>query len=543
MMARRFAAAVVVACGVALPAAAQTPHAVHDSADVQLHLLTRPATLRHGIGAVNQGAETTAPVAQRFYDQGLAYLHSYSWIEAARSFNEASRLDPASALVLVGLSIAYTQLNQGAAAEQALRSAIGLSSRSSAHDRMHVEVRVRQVAAHAVERDRPGFVAYRQSLDTALQRFPSDAELWLSRGMAEAANSADRGQSSPLSAIPFYEKALALAPRQFAAHHYLTHAFENAGRTAEALKHGTVYAKLAPDVPHARHMRGHALRRSGRAAEAVGEFEAADRLHVSQAAAERIPVALDWHYVHNLDLMGTSFMYLGRMQRAAEALRASFALPTTTLIQTFNKRQWPLFLRARGRHEEARGASAALIKHANPVIQAAGHIESGHAHLAGGNLAGAAAAANAAITALRAARVGAGLATVALETLQGEFYIRAGQRDKGRRLLEGVVAKASAEQGPDEWAQALLTFELTAKAARDAGDWELANAIARTMLQHHPSYAGAHYASGLVAAHKGDRVAARAAFARAEQHWSVADPDLTELEDIRRWQKANATTP
>jgi tetratricopeptide (TPR) repeat protein len=542
-MVRQFAAAVIVGCGVALPAGAQTPHAGHETAGIQLQLLTRPAILRGGIAAVNQPAESTTPVAQPFYDQGLAYLHSYSWIAAARSFNEARRLDAGSALALVGLSIAYAELNQSAAADQAIRSAITLSSRSSAHDRVHIEVRVRQIAAQAASGSEPTFAAYRQSLDHALERFPLDAELWLLRGMAEAANPADRGQSSPPSAIPFYQKALALVPQHFAAHHYLTHAFENAGRTAEALKHGTVYAQLAPDVPHARHMRGHALRRTGRAAEAVVEFEAADRLHVSSAAAEGIPAALDWHYAHNLDLMGTSLMYLGRMQRAGEALRASFALPTTTLIQTFNKRQWPLFLRARGRIAEARGAAAVLIEHANPVMQAAGHIESGHAHLTGGNLAAAAAAANAAIAALRAARVGAGLATVALETLQGEFYLRAGQRDKGRRLLEGAVAKASAEQGPDEWAQALLTYELTAKAARDTGDWDLAGAIARTMLQHHPRYAGAHYAIGLVAAHKGDRVAARAAFRLAEQYWSAADPHLTELEDIRRWQRVNATTP
>lgn len=542
-MARHLFIAIVVACGVTPQAASQTTHAGHDSAAAPIELLARPPTLRGGIGAVSLAAETTAPAAQRSYDRGVAYLHNYSWIEAARSFNEARRLDATSALALVGLSVAYAELNQGAAAQQALTSATMLSPRVSAHERMHVEVRVWQVAAQAGPSDGPEAASYHRSLDRALQQFPSDAELWLLRGMAEAANPADRGQSSPLSAIPFYRKALELAPGQFAAHHYLAHAFENAGRTDDALRHGTAYAKLAPDVPHARHMRGHALRRSGRVVEAIGEFEAADRLHTEYVAAERIPAALDWHYAHNLDLLGTSFMYLGRMRRAEDALRKSFALPTTALIQTFNKRQWLLFLRARGRSEEARAASAVLAAHANPVIQATGRIESAHGHLASGNLAQAAAEANAAIAVLRTARAGAGLATVALETLQGEFYLRAGQRDKGRRLLEGAVAKASAEQGPDEWAQALLTFELTARASRDAGEWELAEAIARTMLQHHPTYAGSHYALGLVADHAGDRAAARVAFRRAERHWTDADQGLRELEDIRRWLKVDAATP
>ena len=181
--------------------------------------------------------------------------------------------------------------------------------------------------------------------------------------------------------------------------------------------------------------------------EAILEFEAADRLHTQYFAAERVPAEFDWHYAHNLDLLGTSFMYLGQMRRAEQALKKSFALPTSTLIQTFNKRQWLLFLRGRGRYDEARAAAAVLASDANPVIRAAGRIESGHGHLIGKNFAQAAADANAAIAELRSAKVGAGLATIALESLQGEFYLRAGPREKGRQLLEAVVDKAGARAG------------------------------------------------------------------------------------------------
>ncbi len=50
--------------------------------------------------------------AQRFYDQGLAYLHNYVWIEAARSFHQALESDANLALAHVGLSYAYIELNQ-----------------------------------------------------------------------------------------------------------------------------------------------------------------------------------------------------------------------------------------------------------------------------------------------------------------------------------------------------------------------------------------------------------------------------------------------
>ena len=531
--------ALVVACATAHQTFAQHSDAEHESVVVPMELLARPVALREGIGTIHHAVSTAPPPAQRLYDHGLAYLHNYSWIDAARAFNEALRLDPKLVLALVDLSIAYVQLNRPVDAQRVLAAASALSSDATPHERTHVVVRERQIVAEAAPQDPMKAAAYRRALDDALRLFPSDVELLLLRGMAETRNPSDRGQSSTTGAIPFYQRALAAGPEHFGAHHYLAHAFENAGRTSEALEHGAAYARLAPAIPHARHMHGHALRRTGRVGEAVVEFEAADRLHTQYFAAEGIPAEFDWHYAHNLDLLGTSFMYLGQMRRAEQALKKSFALPTSTLIQTFNKRQWVLFLRGRGRYDEARSAAAVLASHPNPVIRAAGRIESGHAHLIEKNFAQAAADANAAIAELRSTKVGAGLATIPLESLQGEFYLRAGPREKGRQLLEAVVDKAGAEQGPDEWAQALFTMELAAAAARDAGDWQLAERLAAKMLEHHPAYGGSHYALGLVAAQRGDQDAARSAFGRAQEYWHQADADLKELQAVRAWLKTH----
>ena len=336
----RHIVALVVACATAHQTFAQHSHAERESVVVPMELLARPVTLREGIGTVHHAASTASPPAQRLYDHGLAYLHNYSWIDAARAFNEALRLDPKLVLAMVGLSIAYVQLNRPADAQRVLAAASALSSDTTPHERTHVAVRERQLVAEAAPQDAMKSAAYRRALDDALRQFPSDVELLLLRGMAETRNPSDRGQSSTIGAIPFYQQALAAEPEHFGAHHYLAHAFENAARTSEALKHGAAYARLAPAIPHARHMHGHALRRTGRVGEAILEFEAADRLHTQYFAAERIPAEFDWHYAHNLDLLGTSFMYLGQMRRAEQALKKSFALPASTLIQAFNKRQW-----------------------------------------------------------------------------------------------------------------------------------------------------------------------------------------------------------
>src|SRR5262249_37358038 len=154
-----------------------------------------------------------------------------------------------------------------------------------------------------------------------------------------------------------------LAPAHFAPHHYLTHAYENTNRIQEALVEAMVYARMAPEVPHARHMYGHDLRRVGRIDEAIAEFSAADARETAYFKAEQISPAFDWHYQHNLDLLGTSYQYVGQMAKAEERLKASFAIPSSLLQQEFNKREWPMFLVARGRYKEALDAAGALIAH------------------------------------------------------------------------------------------------------------------------------------------------------------------------------------
>ena len=224
------------------------------------------------------------------------------------------------------------------------------------------------------------------------------------------------------------------------------------------------------------------------------------------------------------------------MKRAETLLKSSFALPTNLLVQAYNKREWPMFLRARGRYAEAEAAAKTLMADPNPVVQATGHIEAGHVMLAQNRWADGASAANAALRLLRTAP-GGGIAAAALLALQGEFNLRTADRTKGRATLEEAVRRMRAAPGPDAWAQALFQIEAIARAARTVGDWELAGQMAKQMIDHDPSYAGSHYARGLAAEHDDDAGTAKAEFALAAKLWAKADSDLPELAEARRKSK------
>ena len=519
------------------PSAAGQVHAAHSVPVIPQALLERPVTLRAGIGRAHDQVTTVSAEAQSFYDQGLSYLHSYVWIEAARSFHQALRTDPGLALANVGLSYAYIELNKPEDARRALERARALAPKVSDHERRHIEARSLQMAAEDNPRDATRLVAYRKALDAAVAVFPSDVELLLKRGMAESPDPADRGQGSGAGSLPFYEQALKASPNHFAARHYLAHAAENTGRMIEALAHAASFSTQAAEVPHARHMHGHALRRSGRPAGAIAEFEAADRLQRAYFSREKVAPEFDWHHQHNLDLLSSSYQYQGRMRKAEPLLKQSFSLPSNLLVQVVNKREWPMFLLARNRPVEALAAAKVLIGHPHPVVQATGHIEAGFALLATKRYGEAAAESNAALKALRSAQDGQALAAIALEALQGEFLLRTAQREKGRQAMERAGQKWHALPGPDAWSQSLFRLEALARAARDVGDWPFAARLAQLMLEHDPAYGGTHYALALVAEHDGNAATARREFDLALKAWSAADRDLPELAIARRGVK------
>src|SRR5437879_11571866 len=142
--------AILQVCFLALwvaPAMAQ--HDGHEGHEVvgwvPNEILERPLPLRRDIGNLHEKMTTSSAEAQAFYDQGLNYLASYVWIEAARSFHQALRLDPSSSAPYVGLCDVYVQLQYVAAARRAIERAQSLSGQITETERQCMEIRVRTV--------------------------------------------------------------------------------------------------------------------------------------------------------------------------------------------------------------------------------------------------------------------------------------------------------------------------------------------------------------------------------------------------------------
>ena len=64
-----------------------------------------PAKLMSGQGDVQFAITTSNPMAQKFFDQGVAQMHSFWATEAERSFRQAAELDPEAPMPWWGVAM------------------------------------------------------------------------------------------------------------------------------------------------------------------------------------------------------------------------------------------------------------------------------------------------------------------------------------------------------------------------------------------------------------------------------------------------------
>jgi tetratricopeptide (TPR) repeat protein len=503
-------------------------------------LLQRPVELRDGIGNSQENVTTKSREAQALYDQGLNYLESYVWIESARSFYQALRLDPNLAMAYIGLSRVYSGLDNAIAAKQFFEKANALSSNVSEGERRRIEIREKQLDALENLEDASKNQAYKKSIENALASDLDDPQLWLLRGNAEEANASGRGQRGTASSIAFYEQVLKLKPDHASAHHYLVHTYESIGQIDKALEHGEVYARLVPSIPHAVHMWAHDLRRVGRIDEAIVQFKKADELERSYYQKENIDPQLDWHHGHNLDLLATCYQHKGQMKLAEKTMREAWGLRANEAYRAFSLREYPNFLIHRARYEEAFSASSELAKSKFVQARVAGHALAGQALIGLGKIDDARKELELATRELEEVpRVTYGInpnrAAVDpwVQALRGELLLRTGNKEQGKEILQSLLHSLRTAPGADAWAQGLFRLEAIARTARETDTWDLAESTAKEMMAHDSAYAGSHLAMALVNEHQGNEEAAAKSLNSANQFWRDADADLPELKLIR----------
>ena len=248
-LAAAFAAA--LATGIAQSAAAQ------DAAEQRL-------------GAVH--FETSCnETAQRRFDRGMRYQHSF-WYRASKDiFEDALKADPDCAIAYWGIATSLllnpfgvppaANLAEGLAAIQKGK-AIGAKT---PREREFIDALGVFYTDYDKIDHRARVQAYLKAMAAVAQHYPQDdeAQIYYALALDVAASPADKTYSNQLKAAAILEDIFKRQPQHPGVAHYLIHSYDYPPIAEKGLDAATRYSKIAPTAPHAQHMPSHIFTRVG----------------------------------------------------------------------------------------------------------------------------------------------------------------------------------------------------------------------------------------------------------------------------------------
>jgi tetratricopeptide (TPR) repeat protein len=296
----------------------------------------KPATLVQGLGNHHHPVSTKNAQAQRFFDQGLAYVYAFNHQEAIRSFRRGALLDPNLAMAHWGIALALgpnynaAELStaQANAAQAALARAQVLGANATGNEQAYIAALVARFAEPLAHDPAMAAQNYRDAMRAVMQRYPGDpdaATLFADAAMVlrpwrlwNKDGTPAEGTAEILSAL---ESVLARDPNHIGANHFYIHAIEASPYPERALASADRLPRLAPAAGHLVHMAAHIYDRVGdhaASARANAAAVAADRAYFRQSTA---PNPYQGYYAHNLHFLAIAHTLQGRYRDAIKAAR------------------------------------------------------------------------------------------------------------------------------------------------------------------------------------------------------------------------------
>lgn len=377
-------------------------------AGAQAHAQDSPP-LYSDLGDHHYAITTEAPLAQRYFDQGLRLYYAFNHAESIRAFEEAARLDPGCAMCYWGIAMAYgpninlpMDAESGVAAYEALQRALSVAERAAPKERALIDALVPRYAAEPPE-DRAALdSAYARAMKRVAEQYPDDVEVAtlyaealmdLSPWYYWTKDGEPRPDTPEL--LEQLERVLAANPNHPGANHFYIHAVEEV-QPERAVDAAERLAGLMPGAGHVVHMPGHIYIRVGRYEDAIRANEHA--VHADETYIRDQNPALGvytvGYYPHNYDFLAFAASMIGRSGQAIAAAEkmASLApmemlyIPGLTLLQNHHTRHLQLKVRF-GRWDEILEAPAPPED--LPLARGIWHYARGRALTARGDAAGA----------------------------------------------------------------------------------------------------------------------------------------------------------
>ena len=223
--------------------------------------------------------------AQKAFDRGMLYQHSFWYRASRRTFEEALKTDPKCGIAYWGIALsalenphvppAAKNLADGSAAIEAGKSLGAKTQR----ERDYIDALSRFYADHEKVDHRTRVQAYLKAMEDLVQRYPKDDEAKIAYAIAlnVAASPVDKTYANQLKGAALLEPIFKRQPNHPGVAHYLIHLHDYPPMAEKGLEAARRYSKIAAAAPHAQHMPSHIFTR-------VGYWEELDQVELDLGA-------------------------------------------------------------------------------------------------------------------------------------------------------------------------------------------------------------------------------------------------------------------
>lgn len=507
-----------------------------------------------GLGTHGRKVSTTSADAQKYFNQGLAFLYAFNHDEAIRSFQEAARLDPSCAMAWWGIAIANgPHINNPAvpeprakAAWEALAKAKAAAASAFPVEQDLISALEKRYADPQPADRKPLDEAYAAAMRQLWKKYPHDADV----GALFAESMMDlrpwdlwtldfQPQPGTEEIVTTLEAALKLDPNHPLALHLYIHAVEASPHPEKAAAPADRLRDLQPGLGHLVHMPSHIDVRLGAWKKAV---IANEKAIVADANYQKKSPRQDFYQVymaHNRHMLayaciqrGESAKALKAVQEMAAAVPPEWVKENAAVVDGFTAMPLEVLVRF-GKWDEV--LAAPEPPEFLPIARAMRHCARGVAFAAKKDVAEArqeqaaflAAKAKVPDEAVFSNNKGQDLLAVAEHLLAGEILYRDGKVDEAIAALQEAIGREDRLRyaEPPDWLRPVRhTLGATLLSEGRAAE---AEQVYREDLARYPYNGWSLYGLARSLEMSGKKSEAAATLAQFKEAWADADFELT----------------
>src|SRR6476646_9432116 len=255
--------------------------------------------------------------AQRRFDRGMRYQHSFWYRQAKEIFEDVAKADPECGMAFWGIALTLlsnphnappaSNLPQGLAAIQKAK-AVGAKTQ---RERDYIDALAVMYVDYDKIDHRSRVQSYLKAMEALAGRYADDDEAQIAYAITlnVAASPADKTCANQLKGAALLEPIFNRQPDHPGVAHYLIHLYDYPSIAEKGLEAARRYAKIAPAAPHAQHMPSHIFTR-------VGYWKESISSNTDSARSAKAGQDFD-EQLHAMDYMVYAYLQLGQDKKAS----------------------------------------------------------------------------------------------------------------------------------------------------------------------------------------------------------------------------------